>query len=284
VRHYGRRVDVSRRTVLLGGVGLGALGGTSVKEAYGYELTSWQHPLPGLRTPLRAVLLTDLHYGPFIRAASLNRWVDATLALRPDLVLITGDFVDRHLLDSAAPLLQALSRLTAPLGVWGVWGNHDYDYWRYEARRLGTHLPAVRETFRTALEEVGVRILRNAGTVLREDLYLAGVDDLIEGDTQVQQALTQMPTTGAVLLMSHNPNVLENVPQQVTLTVCGHTHGGQVRLPFLGPLKVSSTLGFNEGWVFGPAAGYVSRGLGVTGVPMRLNCPAELVVFDFRPE
>ncbi|UQN05434.1 metallophosphoesterase [Deinococcus sp. QL22] len=277
-------MNVSRRTVLLGGVGLGALGATSVKEAYGYKLTSHQHLLPGLRTPLRAVQLTDLHYGPFIRAASLNNWVDTTLALRPDVVLITGDFVDRHLLDSTAPLLQTLSRLTAPLGVWGVWGNHDYDYFGSEARRLGTPLPVTRETFRTALEGVGIRILRNAGTALREDLYLAGVDDLSRGDTQVQQALTQMPTTGAVLLMSHNPDVLENVPQQVTLTVCGHTHGGQVRLPFLGPLKSSSQLGFTEGWVFGPAAGYVSRGLGVTGAPVRLNCPAELVVFNFEPE
>ncbi|MFB9990518.1 metallophosphoesterase [Deinococcus oregonensis] len=277
-------MDVSRRTVLLGGVGLGALGATSVKETYGYELTSHQHVLPGLHTPLRVVQLTDLHYGPFIRAASLNRWVETTLALRPDIVLITGDFVDRHLLDSTAPLLQALSRLTAPLGVWGVWGNHDYDYCGSEARRLGTDLTVARETFRTTLEGLGIRILRNAGTVLRDDLYLAGVDDLLRGDPQVQQALPQMPTTGAVLLMSHNPDVLEHVPQRVTLTVCGHTHGGQVRLPFLGPLRPNSLLGFTEGWVFGPAAGYVSRGLGVTGAPMRLNCPAELVVFDFQPE
>lgn len=278
-------MNVSRRTVLLGGLGLGALGATSLGETYSFELRAHQRVLPGLRAPLRAVLLSDLHYGPFVRVESVRRWVETTLALRPDLVLVTGDLIDRHLLDSPAPLVQELGRLRAPLGVWGVWGNHDHDHCQREARQSGRAVEVVRDAFTARLEEVGLRLLRNAGAAVRDDLYVAGVDDLHRGEPQLPLALREAPAGGAVLLMSHNPDLLPDVPPRVSLTLCGHTHGGQIRLPFLGALRTGSRFGqrFVRGFVAGPAPGFVSSGLGVAGAPVRLNCPAELVVFDFQP-
>lgn len=88
------------------------------------------------------------------------------------------------------------------------------------------------------------------------------------------------------MLLTHNPDLLPRVPASVGLTLCGHTHGGQVRLPLLGAVTVPSRYGtrFLEGWVWGGGArGFVSRGLGVTGLPVRNLCPAQLHVFTLLP-
>ena len=278
-------MQISRRAVLLGGIGLGGLGATSLNGAYSFQVVRYAYPLPGLRAPLRTVQLSDLHYGPFMRSASVQHWVSTALALRPDLFLITGDFVDRHLLDSPQPLWQVLRQLRAPLGVWGVWGNHDHDYCQREARKTGQTPVQAQGSFTDSLQQVGIRLLRNAGAALREDLYLAGVDDLRRGQPQLPLALTNAPAQGAVLLLSHNPDLLPTVPPRVGLTLCGHTHGGQVRLPLIGAPIPASRFGqrFVQGFVSGPAPGFVSRGLGTSGPPVRFRCPAELVVFDFVP-
>lgn len=235
-----------------------------------------RHPVPvrGLRAPLRLALLTDLHYGPFIRPTAVERWVDLTLAERPDLIVLGGDLVDHDAPDELRPLLEAVARLRAPQGVWAVWGNHDHSH-------FGDLTP-----FGRALEGVGVRLLVNRGVPVRDDLFLAGVDDLRRGAPDLTAALARRPADRACVLLSHNPDVLPEVPTSVDLTLCGHTHGGQVRLPGIGPLVTSSRYGrrFASGWVEGPARGYVSRGLGVSWLPLRVDCPAELAVFELRPD
>ena len=260
---------VSRRTFLLGGLGLGALGSAATKEAYAFEVSRHQRILPGLRAPIRIVQLSDLHYGPFIRGGSLRGWTELTWTLRPDLVLVTGDFVDRQLLDSAAPLLDALRRLQAPLGVWGTWGNHDYDFWRREAGRSGQDLGQVRDRWAAAFERSGVHILRNVGVSVRDDLYLAGVDDLLEGEVQ-------LPGTNR----RAGPGCRRGLADE-SQPGCAAFGAGAGQLDALrpyprraGPDSVCSSpvagsrLGFTEGFVAGPAPGFVSRGLGVDG-----DCP-----------
>lgn len=249
-----------------------------------------RHPveMPGLTQPLRVAQLTDLHYGLYIEAEQVRNWVDLTLAERPDLIVITGDFLDADVLGGAAPLLEELSRLDAPLGVYGVWGNHDYGSFGQYARRFHSPQRADwkdrREHFAQALAHSGVTILNNAGVQLRPDLYLAGVDDWMRGEPDLEAALAHR-AGGATLLMSHNPDQLPLVPESVGLTLSGHTHGGQVRLPLIGAVTTASQYGqrFAQGWVRGPARGFVSRGLGMTAVPARLNCPAEIAVFDLLP-
>ncbi len=254
-----------------GGFGLTGVG---LADGYRFEVNRYRHPLAGLSAPVRVAHLTDLHYGLYIQEGSLEEWATATRAEAPDLVLVTGDFVDTRGWGSLELLTRALSRLNAPLGVWAVWGNHDYHNYFFPLEGVRKHL-----------ERAGVRVLVNEGVRLRDDLFLAGLDDFLYGRPNLVAALSQRPEGAATLLMSHNPDVLPRVPAAVGLTLCGHTHGGQVKLPGVGPLVTSSRYGtrFAEGWVEAPAQGFVSRGLGFSLLPVRLNCRAELVVFDLVP-
>ena len=267
---------LSRRRFLRWSV-LAAVGtalGAGTLSTYRFGIVHRVAPVVSLRTPIRVVWLCDLHYGQFIREGSVAAWVDATLELEADLVLLGGDLVDALAPSDVTPLLGQLARLRAPLGVFAVWGNHDAVRFRHE-----------RERFRSALERNGVTLLRNRGVLVRDDLYLAGIDDLRTGRPDLSASLANRPTNTPCLLMSHNPDVLPQVPTNVDLTLCGHTHGGQVQLPWIGPVITSSRYGrrFAEGWVKAPARGYVSRGLGVTQIPIRINCPAELTTLTLTP-
>ena len=264
-----------------------------VANTYRFRVTTHRAPLRDLTRPVRIAHLSDLHYGLFIRRGSVRRWVSATQQAQPDLIVITGDFLDsgvgrrRH-----RKLLAELSRLSAPLGVYAVWGNHDWT-------SLNTN--ATRTTFAEQLRASGVHLINNAGRQVRDDLFVAGVDDWWFGNQDLNCALADH-AGGAVVLLSHNPDYLTQVPAWIGLTLSGHTHGGQVRVPMFGPLKPRSTLlNVLRGWVSGDriigspaegtpgpapagrALGFVSTGLGVTGVPLRWDCPAELVLLDLHP-
>ena len=253
---------------------LGALGAaTSIGAAYRFGVVRQAASLRGLRRPLRVALLADLHYGPYIRARSVAAWVEATGGEKPDLIVLDGDLVDGDVGDDTRALLDELGRLEAPLGVYAVWGNHDH------------HRVSDLPRFATLLRGVGVEVLVNRGVHVRDDLYLAGIDDLRTGRPDLDAALAGRVPDAATILVSHNPDVLPEVPEDVGLTLCGHTHGGQVCIPGLGPIITSSYYGrrFAHGWVAGPARGYVTRGLGVTLLPIRVACPAELTILDLSP-
>ena len=251
------------------------LAARAVQNAYRFEVTRHRRTLSKLETPLRVVQLSDLHTGPFIGCAAVREWVNAANAQEPDLIIITGDFVDHWFGRDVEALGEVLLGLRAPLGAWGVWGNHDYARFA-DLRRL-----------ESPLNRAGIHILNNRGVKLRDDLYLAGVDDVQGGEPDVSLALRDRPQGAACLLLAHNPDFIPNIPREVDLTFCGHTHGGQIRLPAVGPVFTSSAHGqrFASGWVEESALplAYVSRGLGTVIFPARLNCSAELVVFDLLP-
>ena len=253
-----------------------AVGSSAAQVAgtYHFDVVRERAALEGLTAPLRVVWLTDLHHGQYVRTASVRAWVDAALGEAPDLVLLGGDLVDQHPgADPDEGLVAELARLRAPLGVLAVWGNHDHARFR----RI-TPLAAL-------LHDAGIQVLVNRGVSVRNDLHVAGIDDLRNGRPDLDAALGERPAAGATLLLSHNPDVLPDVPTDVGLTLAGHTHGGQVVLPGVGALYTSSRYGerFLAGWVEGPARGYVSRGLGVSTLPVRVNGPAELTVLDLGP-
>ncbi|MFC6666434.1 metallophosphoesterase [Deinococcus radiopugnans] len=179
-------------------------------------MTRHTRALPGLTRPVRVALLTDLHYGLFIYGGSVRAWVDATNAARPELIVLGGDQMDYRADEPPTGLLTELKRLKAPLGVYGVWGNHDYgSFGKYYSPHYGPRRddwPQVRESLRAAYAEAGVTILRNEGRRVREDLYLAGVDDLWEGEVDLGAALAGKPVQGATLLVSHNPDLLPDLP------------------------------------------------------------------------
>lgn len=253
-----------------------ALGSTDAQivGTYPFDVVRERAVLPGLRAPLRVAWLTDLHHGEHVRTASVRAWVDAALGETPDLVLLGGDVVDQTPgADADAGLVAELGRLRAPLGVLAVAGNHDHGRFRGIA------------PFAALLSGAGIEVLVNRGISLRDDLHVAGLDDLRIGRPDLGAALRERPATGATVLVSHNPDVLPDVPIDIGVTLSGHTHGGQVVLPGVGALYTSSRYGdrFLAGWVEGPARGYVSRGLGVTSIPVRINCPAELTILDLVP-
>ncbi len=255
---------------LLSGVGL-------VAQSYRFEVNRYQHTLPLLKAPLRLAQLSDLHYGTYSRENSLRAWVDASLAEAPDLVLLTGDFIDFRTYGSLTPLLRQLERLSAPLGVYGVWGNHDYDQ--------GT---ARRDELNEGFKDAGIRILVNEGVLVRGDLFLSGIDDLWKGDPDLHAALGHRPKDKACMFMCHIPDILPGIVEygySPDLTLSGHNHGGQIKLPFLGAVVVPSKFGarFLEGWVTEPTPAFVSRGLGFSVMPIRVGSRAEVVIIDLQP-
>ncbi len=262
--------------------GLGTLAATSLvvaKDTLAFTTTRSSVKLPHLTSTLKLVQLTDLHYGHFVTADWVERWVKAANLERADLIVVTGDIIDRAVpaaeLEKIADLL---GQLEARLGVYAVLGNHDYFYRSPDVSVRG---------LQRRLEARGIRVLVNENERVRDDLWLAGIDDLWLGSPNLGYTLRGLPPSAASVLLSHNPDILATVPASVGLTLSGHTHGGQVRVPGLRTLFNVSNYGerFQRGWVkgFQGAQGYVSRGLGVGGLPLRIFCPAELVVLELHP-
>ncbi len=268
---------LSRRTFLKllgGGSLLGLTAGFGIYlDSYRFEVAYHQHRLAKLTKPLKLAQLSDLHFGRWIAERSLTRWVDATLAQKPDIIVITGDFFDYSLTD-LAPLIRQLARLEAPLGVYGVLGNHDYD--------LGTNFLT---RFKNELATTNVKLLINEGSSVRDDLFLAGTDDKWYGQLDLNKTLEARPAEQACLLLTHIPDSLPDIPQSVDLTLCGHTHGGQVKLPFYGAVISGSAYGnqFLEGWIDAPVKAFVSRGLGMVALPLRFLSRSELVIIQLLP-
>ena len=241
-------------------------------EAHRFSISRHQFKLPRLERDLRVAHLSDLHFGRWHREPAIRNWVNATLAQNPDLIVITGDLVDgRTSIPRLEALVAELARLQAPLGVFATWGNHDYSLRRLEA-------------FGQMLEKAGIRVLTNAGAQIRPDLYLAGVDDYWRGEVDVARAIRDATPTAATLLLSHNPDILPQVPSSVGLVLSGHTHGGQVRAPFGVGLHSISRFGerYQMGFIKEQTTAFVSRGLGTSTVPVRSFCPAELVVLEMQ--
>jgi uncharacterized protein len=280
-------MKITRRTFLK--AGLSTVGATGLgfgmygwRQAQHFDRSSHTVALPGLQKPLRLVQLSDLHFGPYVSLMRVRAWVSAAMQQKPDLIVITGDIVDTITPISDQEILALeLAKLQAPLGVFAILGNHDYFFFYPRAKHKEAGTPEMVQRF----EAAGLKYLTNTGVQVREDVFLAGVDDLWKGTPDLIKALEQRPDTGASLLLCHNPDLLPQVPATVGLTLCGHTHGGQVRLPFdIGLLSVSKYgERFQKGFVEAPAKAFISRGLGTTGPPIRTFCNAELVTLELVP-
>lgn len=225
----------------------------------------------------RIALLTDLHTSPLVPRWWLERAVQRTLALAPDLVALGGDFLDDdpHYIASLADVLRPLR---APHGVVAVLGNHDH--------YVGAQ--GVREE----LVEAGARELYNSSVMLErgaDRLAVLGVGDLENDVIDFARAAAGVPPDAPRVCLSHNPDVFAYWPEGVRLDLMlsGHTHGGQAWLPIIGPPYVPSQFGFRYlSGLFRDGARqlYVSRGVGSSGVPFRWRCPPEVSVITLRPE
>jgi len=235
--------------------------------------------LPGLASEFegyRIAFLTDLHYSAVVPSWWVAKAVAAALDLRPDLILLGGDYLS-HSPRYAPGLTDLLRPLAAPDGVFGVLGNHDH----YVGAR----------TVRDAIRAARVVELRNASTLLRRGsgvLALAGVGDLRFDAIDFAAAVAGIPGTVPRVVLSHDPDVFAFWPAdlRLDLMLSGHTHGGQAHLPWLGPPYVPSQFGYR--YLAGPVRDgtrqlYVSRGVGAITAPFRWRCPPEITLLTLHP-
>ena len=226
--------------------------------------------LPESLEGLRIGLLSDLHAGRLTSRATLRRAVELLMAARPDIIALTGDFADRRRADYA-PAFRALTSLRAPLGVYAVPGNHDHAVgiggWYLEMRKAAHIIDA---TNRYHVRSVG-----------DANVCIAGTDDLEEGSPELV-----LPPPGErdfTLLLAHNPDTAERAKRSydaIDLIVSGHTHGGQVRLPGIGPVERKSEI-FDAGLQRRPwTQVYTSRGVGSTLLPVRFGARPEVAILE----
>jgi predicted MPP superfamily phosphohydrolase len=245
--------------------------GSLHNKTYDLALPSW----PAACAGVTVAVLSDLHVGsPFNHLDHLNESIDLTLRGKPDLILLAGDYVMQDVPGGqfVSPQESAahLARLSAPMGVYAVLGNHD---WWHDG--MGTI---------AALQHAGIQVLEDIAKSIQVDgcqFWLAGISDFWEGAHDVSRALSRIPANGTILAFTHNPDIFPDVPSRVALTVAGHTHGGQVYLPFIGRPVVPSQYGerFAIGHIIEQGRHlFVTPGIGTSILPVRFLVPPEVSV------
>jgi uncharacterized protein len=268
-------MEVTRRQVLksvvAAGIGLGA-GVTA--HGYWYERHALQTvhatlPVTGLSPAhdgLRIGLLTDFHHSPLVSQVEVALAVERVLALKPDLIVLGGDYVTHAETRYMNPCAEALAPLTARHGVFAILGNHDDE-------RV---MPA-------ALREQGFVVLKDARTTLRiagAELDLVGVRFWTRSLDEIRRLVRPGAPT---LLLAHDPRRLtEAASLRIPAVLAGHTHGGQIVLPGIGAFAarrfpVLAGVAEREG-----TSMFVSRGVGTVYVPLRVRCPPDVALVTLR--
>lgn len=227
------------------------------------------------RTGLRIAVISNLHVGsPYKGIPSLKQIVSITNAEQPDLVVLLGDYVIRGVLGGhfvpPASIANELSNLRA--SVVAVLGNHDWWDDGIEVRH--------------ALESCGIRVLENEAVSMeyrQQHFWVGGLSDLWTRGNGIASTLSKIHDNEPVLLLMHNPDVFPGIPQRVSLSLAGHTHGGQVNLPIVGRLDVPSKFGQRYAYGLIEESGrklFVTSGVGTSIVPVRFRVPPEVIILD----
>lgn len=273
-------------TAVLGGTMLatGAYAGI-VEPAFLLSVTEYRLTPPGWPRdfPLNIAVIADPHAAePYMGAARIEQIVEATNALHADLVVLLGDFEGNHRFvtrlvpsDTWAPLW---AQCKAPLGVHSILGNHDWWF----------HLPRIRRS----IEKAGIPILENDAVRLTHrgrSFWLLGLGDQLayilghrqfRGIDDLPKTLAKITGDDPAILLAHEPDIFVKVPPRISLTLAGHTHGGQVRLFGYSPIVPSS---YGNRFAYGHIVEdsrhmIVSGGLGCSMLPVRLGVPPEIVL------
>lgn len=245
--------------------------------------------LPPQLTGFTIAQLSDLHCSALTSPKFIARAVEICNALQPDMIALTGDFISRRNsylkltgaqfwakseLEYAEEVAGVLAHLHAPDGVFAVPGNHD-------------HFGGNCDVIMNLLQENGVQPLVNRSTRVRNALLpVVGLDDLRAGNPQLQQAFQNVAPELPQIILSHNPRLLPSVSKRNALMLSGHTHAGQVLLPWppirVKPSDVKSTPHLKGWYRLHQAQLYVNPGLGSVHFPMRFRCPPEISVFVLK--
>ncbi len=241
--------------------------------------------LPSVWDGLTIVQLSDFHYDERFSVVPIRKAIEMVNRLRPHLIVLTGDFVTMPLLfkvlhnsrpaarvaDACAKLL---GHLRAPCGVFAVLGNHD----------VLTDAEFICER----LQANGIQVLRNRSVPLERHgkrLWLAGVDDALNGDPDLELTMQGVPEEEVVVLLVHEPDYARRVvAYAVDLQLSGHSHGGQIVIPLVGaPYLPPLARRYPKGlYRIGPLTLYTNVGLGTVYIPVRRNCPPEITLVTLR--
>lgn len=253
-----------RRLLTLAGLGA-AISYPLFIEPRWLDVTHNTVHIPGLHRPLRLLHLSDLHYGFRIPLSLIHEAITLGLAQKPDLICLTGDYVTNNWFDHPLLLLDPLRRLTRVAPTFAVLGNHDVD-------PLGD-----------ILTSAGVRLLENSSSAF-EQLHIVGVGDLWGAGVDAPAAFEKCPANSPRIVLAHNPDSKDYLTSyDWSLLLCGHTHGGQAVMPFVGPVLYSvrdqSMVAGLHQWK--GRSVHVTRGVGsLFGV--RFNCRPEVSVLELR--
>lgn len=229
---------------------------------------------PAKQRPLRIVLVSDIHVaGPDMPPARVERLVGLINRLRPDAVMLAGDFISDKRVSthqySLGEAIAPLNGLRAPLGRFAVLGNHDH--WR-DANQA-----------RSALSRAGITVLHNSAAKAGA-LVIGGLDDDFTGNSDLRKTMTAMRHgKGPMILVSHSPDPFPDVPDEVQLMLAGHTHCGQIVLPLVGAVATMSRYGdrYACGLVReGKKTLIVGAGLGTSILPLRFGVPPDLWLIE----
>lgn len=271
--HSARRVSWWRRHIVL--LAIAIVVAALVVDAFVIEPDSIQvnhYVVHGnVTSPLKIADLSDLH------TRGMGRPERKVLAIlereKPDAILITGDTLADPFGNYMAcmKVYKQLSALNPPLGVWFVHGN-------WEVIKPVRH---EREFYR----EAGVNLLVNQNHELRPDVWLIGLDDASVGRPNLEEAMSGVPSNVYTIAAFHSPIFFEVIAGKVNLVLAGHTHGGQIHIPFVKPFWLPKGSGpFLEGWYEGKGTRmYVNRGIGMSELPVRFLCPPEVAFITVEP-
>jgi predicted MPP superfamily phosphohydrolase len=245
-------------------------------ERYLVEANRYRIPVPNLPPQFNGftiVHLTDLHYG-LVSQSFVRNVVNKVNSLKKDVIVCTGDFVHhRNTVREIDGIWPILSELQAPLGVYSVLGNHDHwagaDRSFYWLHRTGQYLRHETCSFKRA----GKR------------LWIAGGGDLWSDHLSFDHILGNVPREDCRIVLAHNPDSADSAfSERVDLMICGHTHGGQVYIPFYGtpPFMPVHNMNYNFGIKTNSKGTplFISRGVGWGAFPIRFNCPPEIAVLE----
>jgi uncharacterized protein len=276
------RFSVSRRKFIFGAaaVGAAAVGADSIllepnhPRIVRQEITlrRWPEHLHGFTL----ALLSDFHYDSHFSVHPLKAAIGMVNDLHPDLIVLTGDFVTASAFDgdeekaaaNAEPCAALLTQMHAPHGLWAVLGNHD---WATDPDRVTQ-----------ALNAENILVLANQSVAIEANgarFWLGGVSEILFRAADLDATLANIPREEATILLAHEPDYADYASRHpVDLQLSGHSHGGQIRLPFLPPLYLPEMARkyYSGLYKVGPLTLYTNPGLGTMGVPIRWNCPPEI--------
>jgi hypothetical protein len=268
--------NLGRRRFLQVGVG-GLAAAPFILSGYGAAYAAKIFEVRELTFPfgrsLRVVQLTDIHFGIYMRTKELRRLTDQVIALKPDLFVLTGDYISNST-KFLPECVEEMSRIRARYGTFATLGNHEH--WYGDVSEI-----------KAVFSQYNIPLLLNAHKLIHTEhgaFAVAGIDDLHSGHPDLDAALYGLDSATPTLLLSHRPEIFPLAAEHgVGLTLAGHYHGGQIKLGLLGRgISLADLVTpYPEGpYRIATSHLYVSRGIGTTFTPVRLNVPPEITLLN----